>query len=119
MNPDVATNIKDDLTGVIAITLNHGSRLDEYCAAKIPDYNPDRFEALAVRVYYGKETIVTLYAVDKSRQEGNNFTGGKIPVKKFKTDVSFLKGFSDHIGELNFTLTTGNYPLADMEVINK
>ena len=85
----------------------------------LPDYNPDRFEVMALRFFYGKETMITLYAVDKHRMEGTNFSEGKMPVKKFKLNPSFMKDILPLVEECNFTLTTGNYPLMDMEVINK
>jgi hypothetical protein len=38
--------------------------------------------------------IATIYAIDKERQEGSNFSGEKIPVKKFKIEnVSVSKLF--------------------------
>ncbi|MEO8147457.1 MAG: hypothetical protein ABI723_07460 [Bacteroidia bacterium] len=119
MRIDTDTNIKDDLSGNISIKFKDGISLDEYCSNNIENYNPDRFEALAIRVYYGKETTVTLYAIDKERLEGNNFNKDKMPVKKFKLNNSFLQNILTIIDEGNFTLATGNYPLSDMEVINR
>jgi len=110
--------IKGDLGGTISVKLKHSSAFNDYCAQHIENYNPDRFEALAVKVYYGKETTVTLFAIDKERQEGNNFSPGKIPVKKFKLDIRFVQDMLPHIKEFNFTLSTDDYPLEDMEVIN-
>ena len=112
-------SIKDDLGGVISIKFKPGSSIEEYCKNNIENYNPDRFEVLAIRFYYGKETAITLYAIDKDRMEGDNFNKDKMPVKKFKLNVAFMQNLIPFIEEGNFTLTTGNYPLADMEVINK
>jgi hypothetical protein len=110
---------KSELTGKLTLTLNPGRTLDEFCERHFNNYNSDQFEAVAIRVYYGKEMIVTLYALDKVRQKGTNYNINKIPVKKFKTTAF---GFSDlltFISEFNFTLSTGNYDLDEMEVINK
>ena len=112
-------HIKDDLGGAMSIKFKKGSSFDEYCRNNIENYNPDRFEVLAIRLYYGKETNITLYAIDKDRMEGDNFKKDKIPVKKFKLNISFLQSILSFIDECNFTLTTGNYPISDMEVINK
>jgi hypothetical protein len=113
------TNIKDDLGGAMSVKFKPGSPLNEFCAQHIPNYNPARFEILAMRVYYGKEIAVTLYAVDKEHLGKGTYDGLKIPVKKFRLNNLFLKDLLPFIDECNFTLTTGLYPLADMEVINK
>ena len=112
-------NIKGDLGGAISVKFKEGQALSNYCAKHIPEYNPDRFEIMAIRFFYGKESEVTMYAIDKDRMEGTNYSKDKMPVKKFKLDVSFLKDIIPLVEECNFTLTTGNYPLVDMEVINK
>lgn len=113
------TDIRDDLGGVMSIKFKQDSSFNDYCRTHIGNYNPDRFEIVAIRFYLKTEPVLTLYALDKSRQEGSNFTPGKIPVKKFKLHPPFLQDIIPFIEECNFTLTTGNYPLADMEVINK
>lgn len=112
-------NIQGDLGGTMSVQFKYNNSLNDYCAKHIPNYDPDRLEALAIRLYYGKETIVTVYAIDKDRLEGTNFTPEKMPVKKFKLEFTFLKDILPFIEECNFTLTTGHYPLEEMEVINK
>ncbi len=72
-----------DLTGEISVSLKNGTGLDDIFVKYIHDYNKDRFEAVAVRIFSGKENIVTLYAVDKLRQEDSTIPIDKIPVKKF------------------------------------
>jgi len=119
MQTNSTSEIKDDLGGAMSVKFKTGSAFNEYCQKNIENYNPDRFEMLAIRFYYGKETIITLYAIDKSRLEGENYDHSKIPVKKFKLKTDFINEFLPFIEECNFTLTTGNYPLNDMEVINK
>ena len=107
------------VSGGIHVTLRDGLSLDDYCMQNVPDYNRDRFEAIALRLFAGKEIIVTVYALDKQRQEGSNFDPERLPVKKMKIEnVSVAKLF-EWFDEFNFTLSTGNYHLEDMEVINK
>jgi hypothetical protein len=111
------TDIKDDLGGAMSIRFTPGSSFAEYCATHIENYDAERFEVMAVRFYYGKEIDVTVYAVDKAHV--NDAADDTVPVKKFKLQVSFLKDILPYIEECNFTLTTGDYPLASMRVTNK
>lgn len=108
-----------DISGGITVKLRNGLSLDDICMQNIDDYNRDRFEAVALRLFAGKEVIVTIYVLDKQRQEGSNFDPDKLPVKKIKLqNVSVAKLF-EWFEEFNFTINTGNYHIEDMEVINK
>lgn len=120
MEIDPHMNLKKEmLTGTISLELAEGKTMQEFCASRFNNYDPDQYDAVAIRFYFGKEIIVTLFALDKVRQEGTNFDPDKIPVKKFKMNPFPLNDILSFISELNFTLTTGNYSLEDMEVINK
>jgi len=108
-----------DIAGAIAVTLANGQTLEDVCEKYIANYNRDRFEAIAIRVFIGKESVVTIYALDKHRQEGSTYNSEKLPVKKFKLTtipVSELFSFCD---SFNFTLSTGVHHIEDMEVMNK
>jgi hypothetical protein len=110
---------QEELKGVISLKVTPGKTLDEFCEKNFHNYNPNQYEPVAIRFYYGKEVIVTLYALDKIRQHETTLSYNKLPVKKFKNQ-NF--GFSDVIAfveEFNFTLTTGMYAIEDMQVINK
>ena len=107
-----------DLIGAISINLGENKNFNEI-SAKMAHYDPDRFEALALKVYSEKNNraIVTLYAKDKMKQEsvsGNS----KIPVHKFKLEMEMTELFS-YLNSFNFTVTTGDYQIDNMEVINK
>ncbi|MEO6667942.1 MAG: hypothetical protein ABIN36_00615 [Ferruginibacter sp.] len=108
-----------DLTGEISVTLNEGQSLDDIFMNYILDYNRDRFEAVAARIFFGKETVVTLFAIDKLRQEDSTVPDGKIPVRKFKIVNIPLQELLPHIAAFNCTLGTNNYPLEAMEVGNR
>ncbi|MEO5891420.1 MAG: hypothetical protein ABIQ31_14300 [Ferruginibacter sp.] len=110
---------QEGISGQLSVTMANGQTLDDFCFQYIPDYNRDRFEALAIRVFVGDETVITIYAVDKKRQEGSTFTDGKIPVKKFKLNTIPLSELFSYCSSFNCTLSTQNYPLENMEVINK
>ena len=79
-----------DISGNIAVKFANGQNLDDFCVQHIADYNRDRFEAIAIRVFAGNETVITIFAMDKLRQEGSTFTPGKIPVKKFNATSVIL-----------------------------
>ncbi len=117
MNQDVPFD-HHGISGGIHVTLSEGQTLDDLCTQYIDDYNPDRFEAVAIRLFAGKETIVTIYALDKTRQE-NSTSKEKLPVKKFKLEHISVRELLQFFEEFNFTLSSGNYDLEDMEVINK
>ena len=108
-----------DIRGDIAVTLANEQTLDDFCAQHIMEYNRDRFEAFAIRVFLGKETVITVFAVDKVRQEDSDLNNEKIAVKKFKITTLPVSELFSYCASLNFTLTTGNYPLEHMEVMNK
>ena len=108
-----------DLTGEISVTLNKDQSLDDLCAKYIYEYNRDRFEPIALRIFIGKEIVATLYAADKVRQEDSSLDPDKIPVKKFKLPSIPLQELFRYISSLNLTLTTNLYPLELMQVMNK
>ncbi len=107
-----------DLTGSAAVKFANGITLDDFCAQHLPTYNKDRFQAVAVRLFEGGETVITIYALDKMKQYDSNFDAGKIPVKKFKLDMLSVKDIFRYCESFNCTLTTGAYPVEEMEVIN-
>ncbi|MCW3089754.1 MAG: hypothetical protein JWP81_823 [Ferruginibacter sp.] len=111
--------VQEDVSGTLTVKMANGQTLDDFCSQYIPDYNRDRFEALAIRVFVGGETIITIYAVDKLRQDGSTFSEGKIPVKKFKLSTVPLSALFSYCEAFNCTLSTENYPLDEMEIINK
>jgi len=110
---------EEELKGLLSVKFPAGKTFDDFCAKYFNNYNPDLYEAIAIRVFYGNETIITLYALDKFRQQGTNYDPTKVPVKKFKTDQLSLIKILPFIREFNFTLTSGNYSLDEMQVINK
>jgi hypothetical protein len=112
-------NRHGDISGTLAVNFANGQTLDDFCSEHILDYNRDRFEAIAIRVFIGKETIITIYALDKPRQEGDNYDPSKIPVKKFKITTLSANDLFSYCDSLNFTLGTGNYTIDDIEVMNK
>ena len=109
----------EDLQGTFSVKLANDQTLDDFCASHVADYNRDRFEAIAIRLYVGAETTITVFALDKTRQENSTIMIDKLPVKKFKITTLPMAELFSYIEGFNCTLTTGTHPLEDMEVINK
>jgi hypothetical protein len=119
--PDNETRY-NDLVGVVSINLGENEDFNEF-ASEIAHYNPDRFQAVAMRVFFENNSsnylntpIVTIFAVDKLNP--NRLENGKIPVRKFKFEISFEQLFV-RLRQLNFTVTDGDFDLADIEVSNR
>ena len=110
---------REAIAGEMSVKLANNQTLDDFCVQHIADYNRDRFEALAIRVYVGDETVITIYAVDKTRQENTTIMVNKLPVKKFKITTLPVSELFSYCEGFNCTLSTGNYALEDMEVINR
>lgn len=108
-----------DFSGSASVTLANDLTLDDFCAEHIATYNRERFEAIAVRLFEGNETVITIYALDKMKQYEGNSDAGKIPVKKFKLDMFSVKDLFRYCASFNCTLTNGKYPVEEMEVENK
>jgi hypothetical protein len=107
------------LTGKSAMDLFRKEDLNALATRMIPNYNPDRFDASALRFFIQKGLpVITLFAVDKMKQEQDNYPQNKLPIKKFKIRLSFEQ-FIRHFKRFDTTLTTGAYDIDDMLVINK
>lgn len=106
----------NDLVGVVSANLGESEDFNEF-ASELAHYNPKRFKAVALKVFIENKPIVTLYAVDLDRQKRHP-ENERLPVHKFKFEMSIEQLFSK-MKRFNFTLTTGNYNIENMEVINK
>ena len=116
---DNSIQTREEMKGIISASLANSLTLDDYCAEHIADYNRDRFEAFAIRVFTGNETIITIYALDKLRQEDSTLHEGRLPVKKFKFTELSLSSILTYFSSFNCTLSNGNYDINDMEIMNK
>jgi hypothetical protein len=112
-------DINERINGTVTVEFQPGRSLIEFCERNFQNFDPDRFEVVAVRLYFGMEMIITLYALDKARQEGSNYNINRLPVRKFKLNNLSALDVLEFVSEFNLTLSTGNYDISDMEVINK
>jgi len=116
---DNLTQVNEEIKGIISVKLANNQTLDDFCADHIVDYNRDRFEAFALRIFLGNETIITVYALDKVRQEDSTTNPERFPVKKFKLTDFPLTSILSYFSAFNCTLSNGNYNIDEMEVMNK
>ena len=107
-----------DLTGYASIDLfrkNDFNSLGE----RLTNYNPDRYEAVALRFFVQKgKPILTLYALDKFKQDQSNYPKDKLPVRKFKLSIDWDE-FLSKIKRFDFTVSNGAFDIKDILVINK
>jgi len=88
-------------------------------AEKITNYNPDRFDPVALRIFVQKgKPVITLYALDTYRQESPSVPKNKLPVRKFKLKLSWDQ-FLSKVKRMDLTVTNDGYNLEDILVINK
>ncbi len=109
----------EEVKGIISAKLVNNQTLDDFCTEHIADYNRDRFAAFAIRLFVANETIITIYAVDKIRQEDSTLQDGRLPVKKFKLMELPLSSILTYFSSFNCTVSNGNYEINDMEIMNK
>ena len=115
---DILNKAPQYLSGFADAKLKEAETLDTVFCSLIPDYNIDRFEAVAIRVFLGKETNITVYAIDKARKPKMNGKTEKLPVKKFKLNLS-LSDIVRQFSNINLTIRKENFDLDAIEVINK
>jgi hypothetical protein len=113
---DMLTNT-NNYKGKISVTFNQED-IRKICTRYIPDFKEERFEIIALRFFSGKENILTIYAVDKF-SESSILPEGKIPVRKFKIELSSIGELMELIAAYNFTLCNEAYSLGEMEVMNR
>lgn len=107
------------LAGKAAMDLFPGEDLNALAVNLVANYNPERFDAIAIRLFLQRgEEIVTLYAVDKFKQEQHNYPYNKLPVRKFKLRIS-PRELLRYVKRFDLTLTNDAYDLQDMLVMNK
>lgn len=106
-----------DLKGKIAVKFFNERHLEELCLKHISGYEIERFEIVAIRVFAGKEFIVTVYAADKNSHKTTS--GNKFAVKKFKIENIEPSEILKYVEAFNLTVGDDAYHLDEMEITNK
>lgn len=108
-----------DMGGKVSVKFRDNHSLIALCEKMYAGFNADQHEPIALRLYAGEETVLTLYALDKFRQETGSTHPDKLPVHKFKRMIDSPMVLLEFFAEFNCTLGAGNFPLDDMEVVNR
>jgi hypothetical protein len=111
-------NVEDTMEGKLSVTFSSNASLQAFCQRTFANFDPKLHDIIAIRLYYSEEIILTLYALDKERNKEEK-EPGTLQVRKFKVIKPSLHTVASLIREFNFTITNGNYPLDQIEVINK
>ena len=114
----LSKNSGHDLIGRASIDMDAKINFNELASKLIPNYNPDRFDPILLKLYVQKSrSIITLYALDRFRQGRSSVPKNKLPVKKFKIFMSFDE-FITHIQRMALSVTNNAYDIKDM-LVNK
>lgn len=106
-----------DLAGYAALDFIDGNF--ESLAAVFPNYNPERFEPVTLKITLeAGNFILTIYAHDKTNTQQQISSSGKLPVKKFKIEMD-ANTFSKHIYHFAAALSFRQYDIKEMRVTNK
>jgi len=117
-NNEALVKAQHYISGFADAKLKEAESLDTVFSSLIPEYNVNRFEAVAIRIFLGKENNITLYAIDKMNSSQKNSDSDKLPVKKFKLNVS-IQDLIKHFSNINLTISKENFDIENIEVINK
>src|SRR5438045_680718 len=106
-----------DLSGYASVDL-YKNDFNSF-ASKIAKYNPERFDAVALKVFMkNSKPVITLYALDKMYNAAKQLPKKKFPVKKFKLNIG-LNDFISNIKQFDFVVSNGKYDVNEMVVENK
>jgi hypothetical protein len=106
-----------DMTGKISVKFFDGA-LNKFCRKYIPEFDTERFEIAALRIFAARGFTVTVYALDKFSNKTPS-SDHKVPVKKFKIEDVNAADLPQIVEAFNFTLAAGNFELDEIEVTNR
>ncbi|MCF3108354.1 hypothetical protein LL912_06150 [Niabella sp. CC-SYL272] len=103
-----------DLVGYASLDLKSGQ--DAFLTAIFPNYNPQRFVPVSIKVAFGKEHLtITLYAHAAGEQPE---TRGELPVKKFK-GILDMDVFANYVKHFSVSFSNDRFDIDQMRVINR
>jgi hypothetical protein len=106
-----------EMYGRIAVEVSN-DKLTELCARHIPGFSAERYRVVAIRLFAAGEVMMTIFAEDRMNRS-TSLHQGKIPVKKFKKQLTTASELYEFFNAYNFTISDGDYQLEEMEVTNK
>ena len=107
-----------DFSGMASLDLHDAQAFYDFLS-KTANYDADRYDPIALKVFVSENhPTVTLYVLDKSAQEKDNYPKDKLPTRKLKLQLSWSELFM-FVRRFDLVVTNGGYNIADMVVINK
>ncbi|MEO6904093.1 MAG: hypothetical protein ABI315_13225 [Bacteroidia bacterium] len=106
----------NDIISKSSVKLKSGKTLKDFCLEHLPNYNPEHYEALAIKFYAGKEISLTIFASIKLLKKQIRSTC-QLPIKKFKIQRLPLAVLLDYFEEFNFTICKADYDNVDTKII--
>ncbi|HTF05952.1 MAG TPA: hypothetical protein VK826_18110 [Bacteroidia bacterium] len=107
-----------DFSGMASLDLHDTQAFYDFLS-KTANYDADRYDPIALKVFVSEnQPVVTLYVLDKSAQEKDNYPKDKLPTRKLKLQLSWSELFM-FVRRFDLVVTNGGYNIADMVVINK
>jgi|SRR5688572_13402419 len=107
-----------DLTGAASLEFHDNESMESFTSL-IPGMDASRFDPVALKIFLSGETpMITLYALDKANVDKKNFPEDKLPVRKFKSPISWKELFK-YVKSFDLVVHDGNFNIEDMWVENR
>jgi hypothetical protein len=105
------------MNGKITVKFFDGS-LERFCKKHIGEFDANRFEIVAMRIFAAQGFTVTIYAIDRENKS-TRLPPHKQPTRKFKIENVNAADIPQIVESFNFTLAAENFDLNEIEVMNR
>ena len=107
-----------DLTGAASLEFHDQKSIKSF-ASLVPGMDTTRFEPVALKIFLSGETpIITLYAIDQATVDKSSLPEGKLPVRKFKSPISWKELFT-YVKSFDLVVHNGKINFEEMWVENR
>lgn len=104
-----------DLTGAASLEFHNNQDMESFTSL-IPGLDMDRFDPVAIKIFLtGEAPLITIYATEKNGRIKSDWPEGKIPVRKFKTPITWPELFR-FVKSFDLVLHDGNFDIEKMKV---
>lgn len=107
-----------DLSGSASLEFHDSETINSFTSL-IPGMDASRFDPVALKIFLSGETpLITLYAIDKLKMDTNKMMADEMPVRKFKSPISWPELFR-FVKSFDLVVNDGRYNLENMRVENR